>query len=194
MFNLQMYSKKFQTPAFYWDILETQTVLFLHEWGTCDHYKWGPSAQGKQCRNNNSRRESSVCRNVSPLLLILAVSEVQFTLSPLEGRRSKIALSKRYHIKNITKWMDFFVFVYLLWAGKSRWGWGLHPANCVRGQALWFIAVVLLGGGTVGAAVLFKCIRILLLRKLVMIYCIEITMISVYSFVIRCLRRVQEEY
>lgn len=114
------------------------------------------------------------------------MSGVQFTLSPLEGRRCKVVLSRRHLIERKYKENKFCFFcVYLLWAGKGRWGWGGCPASSVRGRALRFITVVLLRGQTLTATVLLECIRILLLRKLAMIYCKDSTMVIVCSWQIR---------
>lgn len=64
---------------------------------------------------------------------------------------------------------------YLSWAGEGRWrGGGGRTANSLRwraGWALWLITVVLLWRQTLTAAVLLKCIRILLLGELTVVYC-----------------------
>lgn len=65
--------------------------------------------------------------------------------------------------------------VYLSWVGEGRWGGGGGcTANSLRwraGRALRLITVVLLRRQTLTAAVLLKCVRVLLLRELTMVYC-----------------------
>lgn len=69
----------------------------------------------------------------------------------------------------------FVCFFDLSFAGEGRWGrGGGRTADSLRwraGRTLRLITVVLLWRQTLAAAVLLKCIGVLLLRELTMVYC-----------------------
>lgn len=79
------------------------------------------------------------------------------------------------------KWIEqrrggvFVCFFDLSFAGEGRWGrGGGRTADSLRwraGRTLRLITVVLLWRQTLTAAVLLKCIGVLLLRELTMVYC-----------------------